>query len=474
MADKLSDEVTIVDQIRSCGFEPEQLGQGSYGKVFSVRDIGGSVYALKYIREPNYNIIGFQGLLELDILRRLDHPHLIHSPQIITPIICDLHEALAVVMPLADTTLNNTINKNLTTETRLNILYKLSTALAFMHQNNILHLDIKAPNIVLRNDEPYLIDFGLAMIVEDAHVGRYWNHELVTASNRPPEIFAGGRQYNGVVDVWSLGIVALWLLSGQPTIFSERPNWNDDKAMLDEINIIVNVRLPTLLTGIRDRYHEGCLSLVQGMLDLDPNKRLTSQQVVDHPVFDDFRTMIVGKIITRQYVPDYAADHRDILKVMLVWAQNIFGGNSAKSLFLAIDIYNRLGSFYKNEQPIKRMNMAAMSLIIAMKLFDEPYDGFPKYQRLLNKLVPEISVRDLLRAETEIIYYLDGVLYHSPFFDKLRTGDDLKLTFDNIIMDRDSTLYLRVDTEAWPRVARQLVSNVRYPSKNISIKELFS
>jgi serine/threonine protein kinase len=471
----MADGVSILDQIRSCGLEPtNQVGQGAFGSVFSVKDIGGSVFALKYIREPKYEKIGFQGLLELDILRRFEHPHIIHSPLILTPARCGLRDALAIVMPLADTTLQNIVtNKFFTTETRLRILYKLCTALAFMHRHNVLHLDIKTTNIVTRGGEPYLIDFGLAMMVEDVQVGRSYPYELVTASNRPPEIFRGDRQYNGAVDVWSMGIVVLWLLSGQSKIFPADTNWYNNKSMLDEIDMLIE-RIPVLLGGVRDKYRQGCLSLIAGMLELDPKKRLTAQQVVDHPVFDDVRDIIVGNIAVKHYEPDYAADHRNILKIMLVWARDVFGDNLAQSLFLAIDIYNRLGSFYKDKDSTERMTMAAVSLLVAMKLLDEFYEELPKYQRLLNKLVPSITVDGLLDVEAEAIDYLGGVLYHSPFFDKLRTGDELRLTFDNIIMDRDSSLYLRVDTDAWARIARELATTTKYPTKDITINALLS
>ena len=475
MADNLPDEVSVMNQIRSCGLEPTELDEGTYGSIFSVRDVNGAIFALKYIRDPDYNNIGYQGLPEIDILRRIEHPHIMHSPLIVTSMTCDLREALAITMPLADVTLDKIIpNKLFTTEIRLSILYKLATALAFLHHNNILHLDIKTTNIVLRDSIPYLIDFGLSMIVEDAKVGRNYPYELVSASNRPPEIFQGGRQYNEAVDVWSLGIVILWVLSGQPTIFSDKVNWGNKDVMMAEIVDLVGIRLPILLAGVRDKYRDGCLSLLRGMLDMDPGNRLTSQQVVDHPVFDDSREFIVGNTISPQYIPDYAEDHRNILKLLILWAQTIFAKNSAQSFFLAIDIYNRVGTFFKDKEPLDRMVMAAMSLVQAMKLLDQPYPIFPTYQKQLNEMVPEITSKDLLRGETEIIYYLDGVLYHSPYFDKLGTGDELKFTFDHIIMDRDSTLYLRADINGWSRITRTLVTNTTRPHKNISIEVLLS
>lgn len=473
---KKKDDLSVIDQIRSCGFEPEKVDEGAYGTIFSVRDYQGAMFAIKYIKEPLYQLVGFQGLPEIDILSRVEHPHIIHSGMIITSLSCELRDSLAISMPLADMTLSTAIVNNLfTTEAKLGIIYKLVTALDFLHGHNILHLDIKTTNIVLRDNQPYLIDFGLAMFVEDATKGRNYAHELVTETNRPPEIFAGGRQYNAAVDVWSLGMVILSLLSGKSFLFSDTVSWGMNKLMIIELETIVQ-SLPKLLVNLSQKYRSQCLSLLQTMLELDPKRRLTTAQVIEHSLFDDVRMLIVGHINQPVYNPVYSSDHRDILKIMLLWAQQVFIDNSAQSLLLAIDIYNRASTFYDSTitTTTQRMALGAMCLVMGMKLLEEVYLNLPQYQIVINKLIPEITTKDLLNAETEILYHLDGVLYRSPFFDKLTTGDELILTFSHIIMDRDSTLYLRVDYDAWVRLVKQLESNKIYPTKDITIKQLLS
>lgn len=474
VTNNIIDKLSVEEQIRSCGFEPEKVGEGAYGTVFSVRDHEGIIYALKYVGEPLYQMKGFQGLQEIDILRRIEHPHIIHSPMIITSLSCKLEDSLAIIMPLADMTLSTSVFNNLyNIEVKLNIMYKLATAVEFLHRHNILHLDIKNPNVVLRGTEPYLIDFGLAMFVRDAKRGRRYNAELVTITNRPPEILESDTRYNAAVDVWSLGMVMLSLLTGKVSLFSNTVDWGVNQIVLQELEVIVE-QLPELLSGINVKYRDKCLSLIKGMLTFDPLDRLTADEVTEHSLFDDIRTIIVGYINEPMYNPVYADDHRSILKIMLVWAQKVFLDSPAESLFLAIDIYNRAGTYYSQSTTIQRMALAAMSLIESMKLLDQPLVILSEYQISINELVPEITIKELLRAETEIIYYLDGILYRSPFFDKLMTGDELILTFSHIIMDRDSTLYLKVDYDAWAHLVKQLLSDNKYPNKDITIKQLLN
>ena len=469
---KENDKLSMIEQIRSCNLEPTKLDEGAYGTVFSVINRVGEIYALKYIKQNSYNEIGYDALIEIDIMRRIEHPHIIHSSMIITSLSCDLQDSLAIIMPLADMTLLTAITYDqLNINTKLAIIYKLAVAVAFMHQHNILHLDIKLNNIVLRGTEPYLIDFGIAMFAANIAIGRYYKYELVTITNRPPEILSGGRQYNDVVDVWSLGMVVLSLLTSRVSLFSNKVDWGSAPVVLQELEFIVE-QIPVLLNGINIKYRDHCISLVQAMLTFDPKQRLTAAQTIEHPLFDDVRTIIVGHINEPVYNPVYAEDHRSILKIMLTLAQYVFSTNSVESLLLAIDIYNRVGTYYSQSTIIKRIALAAMCLIVAMKLLDQPQLDLLSYQSIINVLVPEITVNEFLQAETEIIYYLNGILYRSPFFDRLTTGDQIILTFSHIIMDHDSTLYLRVDYDAWARMVKQLSLENKYPSKDITIKQL--
>src|SRR3989304_6822237 len=145
------DEKTM-RQIAACGFEPiERKGKGSYGFVYQVGDANGNLYAFKYIiPDPSYNKFGLDSLNEIDILTRVNHPYIIHAASIITSQTCQI-DGLAIILPLADRSLYDLIKDPVTTtDMKLPILYKLASALDFLHHNNILHLDIKAPNVVIQ------------------------------------------------------------------------------------------------------------------------------------------------------------------------------------------------------------------------------------------------------------------------------------------------------------------------------------
>lgn len=84
------------------------------------------------------------------------------------------------------------------------IVHRLIDTLAFLHQNGIVHYDIKPYNIMMTSSGmPVLIDFGLGLTSTDTY-----HSKPCTALYRPPEHFyPNGSQYvNGKADVWALGM----------------------------------------------------------------------------------------------------------------------------------------------------------------------------------------------------------------------------------------------------------------------------
>ena len=98
-----------------------------YGLLSEMGNTEGNIFGYKYIPSGSVDCLN-----EIDILSRINHPYIIHTPGIITK--HDFHiDGIAIILPLADRTLFNIITDyNMTTEDKLPILYKLSTALAFL------------------------------------------------------------------------------------------------------------------------------------------------------------------------------------------------------------------------------------------------------------------------------------------------------------------------------------------------------
>jgi serine/threonine protein kinase len=475
-------DTKTMKQVSDCGYKPiRKKGQGTYGVVYEVGDMDGDLFAFKYILpDPYYKIYGIDNLNEIDILSRVNHPYIIHAPKIITARNCKI-DGIAVILPLADRTLNDIIGDvRATTETKIPIIYKLATALEFLHRAGILHLDIKGSNVVLQDinaNHPYLIDFGLSMFVDDASIGRYNSDVLVTIDHRPPEILAGGRMYNAAVDVWSFGIMMLYILSGQRNIFpgvdfNMRP---EEFGQLVSKKFSTTENIEKLLSNVREKYRNNCIDLISRILSINPILRPTAKEICNHPLFNDFRHPVEGTLSVPPIYHDYPKDHRDILKVLIHWARNIYPKSRAQLMFLAVDLFNRMGSFFKDKTDIQRIILAATCLWMAAKLLN---DGIrlDEYVVAVAKMVPDLSADlsadKILETEIEIIHTLEGVLNVSQIYRTCSDGYELELSFQNIIISKDSTLYSRVDLIGWSKIMKESKPNKSLPTKDIKISSL--
>eukprot|EP00826_Nyctotherus_ovalis_P038489 TRINITY_DN3608_c0_g1_i13.p1 TRINITY_DN3608_c0_g1~~TRINITY_DN3608_c0_g1_i13.p1 ORF type:complete len:478 (+),score=112.60 TRINITY_DN3608_c0_g1_i13:1167-2600(+) len=90
----------------------------------------------------------------------------------------------------------------------------IAEALNYLHTYGIIHRDIKPDNVVLaslsENSDVKIVDFGLARILEPNEMA---TEPVGTLCYAAPEILLGSK-YNRSVDLWSLGVLTYWLLSG--------------------------------------------------------------------------------------------------------------------------------------------------------------------------------------------------------------------------------------------------------------------
>ncbi|CAN0903485.1 Calcium-dependent protein kinase 30 [Linum grandiflorum] len=141
------------------------------------------------------------------------------------------------------------------------------------HDNGVIHRDLKPENFLFANKKENsplkAIDFGLSVFFKP---GEKFTEIVGSPYYMAPEVLK--RNYGQEVDVWSAGVILYILLCGVPPFWAET-----------EQGVALSI-----LRGVLDfkrepwpQISESAKGLVRQMLEPDPSKRLTAQQVLDHP-----------------------------------------------------------------------------------------------------------------------------------------------------------------------------------------------
>jgi ankyrin repeat protein len=273
----------------------EPLNSGTSGSVDKVVDrASGQEYARKrilrkkFFERPKDETKAFES--ELRILRRLKHRHTVglmfsYSDP-------DYHGLL--ISPLADGNLNDFLWNGEAAAyhhpAKIQLLRGsfgcLATGLAYLHEQQIKHKDIKPSNILVKGMTVLFADFGISHDWTGDSQSTTEGPTALTQRYAPIEV-ADWRCRNSSSDIWSLGCVYLEILSVlKGKTRSELDNFFVNKETgcfryRDDVRLIRNW-LNSLEDSPSSREDNVCLSWILMMLQHDANLRLNAQQVAGY------------------------------------------------------------------------------------------------------------------------------------------------------------------------------------------------
>lgn len=193
----------------------EYLGGGGMGSVFLAEQVDGELerkVALKLIRRANTKPIALERFKqERQILANLKHPNIAHLYEGGTTEEGRLYFTMEYVEGL---TLDIYCQQNrLSLKEKLNLFKQILSAIAYAHQQLVLHLDIKPGNILIEKDgKVKIVDFGVSKLVHSAKEDALSKTPYTLAFAAPEQI--QNQATSTATDIYALGGLLYKLLTG--------------------------------------------------------------------------------------------------------------------------------------------------------------------------------------------------------------------------------------------------------------------
>ncbi|KAF3699934.1 Serine/threonine-protein kinase 17A [Channa argus] len=151
---------------------------------------------------------------------------------------------------------------------------QILTGVAFLHRNNVVHLDLKPQNILLTSARPLgdirIVDFGLSRHMDSITEVR---EILGTPEYVAPEIL-NYEPISTATDMWSIGVLTYVMLTGESPFLGD----NKQETFLNISQVNVDYSQDTF-EGISSL----AIDFIKSLLVKNPRKRATAEECLDHP-----------------------------------------------------------------------------------------------------------------------------------------------------------------------------------------------
>ena len=273
------------------------LGVGTYGTVYLVQNKYTKEYfAMKEIPKTSEDLLSDNEIMdEIEILKNLDHPDIVRITEFyntensyyLINEYCKYGELYEQV-------------KNEFSETQIAVMFRqILSGIAYLHSNNIIHRDLKLENILINdieksittNEDLFLvkiIDFGTAKIFDKNKIPRAIVGSIYYIA---PEVIL--KKYGKECDMWSLGVILYMFIVGHAP-FDGRSNRDIMEKIKGGKYLKNEKRWKKASNEVKD--------LINKLLVLEPEKRLTAFEALRHPWFKVSNSNILYNNISKEEV----------------------------------------------------------------------------------------------------------------------------------------------------------------------------
>ncbi len=262
------------------------IGQGAFGKVnIGLNILTGRVVAIKSFNKKTLNKNGDNMkkiLYETNLMKKLNHPN-------VTKILEMFEDDEYILIAMEYINGGNLFSfvkkrRKLSEKTAKFLFRQIILGIKHIHSQKIVHRDIKLENILIDlNNNIKICDFGIGRILNSRK--QMLHDKCGTPMYMAPEILLSSKTkgYEGFpVDIWSSGISLYIMLSG--TLPFNLKN-NESSSMDEENNNNIELQYSIINKEPKkiEKISDEAKDLLKGLLNKNPNKRLTIEQILNHP-----------------------------------------------------------------------------------------------------------------------------------------------------------------------------------------------
>ncbi|KAG6471908.1 cyclin-dependent kinase G-2-like isoform X1 [Zingiber officinale] len=306
-----------------------KIDEGTYGVVYRAKDKKtGEIVALKKVKMAKEKE-GFPltSLREINILLSFHHPSIVDVKEVVVGNSVDKIFMVMEYMEHDLKALMETMKQPFSQSEVKCLMLQLFSGVKYLHDNWVLHRDLKTSNILLNNrGELKICDFGLSR--QYGSPLKPYTPLVVTLWYRAPELLLGAKEYSTAIDMWSLGCIMAELLSKDPLFCGK-----SERDQLDKMFRTLGTPTESIWPGfaklpgvkvnfvkqpynkLREKFpptsfiggptlSEAGFDLLNRLLTYNPDKRITAESALNHPWFQE-----VPLPKSKEFMPTFPAQH---------------------------------------------------------------------------------------------------------------------------------------------------------------------
>lgn len=263
----------------------QTLGRGGSSKVYLVQNASGDLFALKRVATENAKQLeAFQNeVVLLQQLRGCEYVIQVEDAEV------DREKGrINIVMEAGDMDLG----RFLQSEPKLNLAQmqhlwrQMLEAVQVIHQERIVHSDLKPGNFLLVNGRLKVIDFGIAKKISNDTTNISRDASVGTLSYMAPEAVKQGQLKLGrASDIWSLGIILYQMAYGHPPFAHLEPMQR--LLRLNDPALCIQLPPDHRLASHSSTTQAQLTDVLSRCLHRDPRKRPSLPELLSHPFLSD-------------------------------------------------------------------------------------------------------------------------------------------------------------------------------------------